>query len=133
VVEVGGERRKAWEFLLRLMYSGREFAWLYKRCDQPAFLDGHVRAFAHLGGGAKRCVYDNLAAAVRKIVGARRELTGRFLALVSHYLFEPDFARIGEGHDKGGGRKPRQGDPARASHSDSARRQSRGNLASATR
>jgi len=61
-----------------------------------------VRAFAHLGGVARRCVYDNLAAAVRKIVGARRELTGRFLALVSHYLFEPDFARIGEGHDKGG-------------------------------
>ena len=39
---------------------------------------------------------------MRKIVGARRELTGRFLALVGHYLFEPDFARIGEGHDKGG-------------------------------
>ena len=102
VVEVGGERRKAWKFLLRLMYSGREFAWLYERCDQLAFLDGHVRAFAHLDGVARRCVYDNLAAAVRKIVGARRELTGRFLALVSHYLFEPDFARIGEGHDKGG-------------------------------
>jgi hypothetical protein len=31
-------------------------------------------------------------------------------------LFEPDFARIGEGHDKGGGRKPRQGDTARTSH-----------------
>ena len=61
-----------------------------------------MRAFAHLDGVARRCVYDNLAAAVRKIVGARRELTGRFLALVSHYLFEPDFARIGEGHDKGG-------------------------------
>ena len=102
VVEVDGERRKAWEFLMRLMYSGREFAWLYERCDQLAFLDGHVRAFAHLGGVARRCVYDNLAAAVRKIVGARRELTGRFQALVSHYLFEPDFARIGEGHDKGG-------------------------------
>ena len=84
------------------MYSGREFAWLYERCDQLAFLDGHVRAFAHLNGVAKRCVYDNLAAAVCKIVGAWRELTGRFLALVSHYLFEPDFARIGEGHGKGG-------------------------------
>jgi hypothetical protein len=24
----------------------------------------------------------------------------RFLALVSHYLFEPDFTRVGEGHDK---------------------------------
>jgi transposase len=102
VVEVGGERRKAWKFLLRLMYSGREFAWLYERCDQLAFLDGHVRAFAHLDGVARRCVYDNLGLAVRKIVGAKRELTGRFLALVSHYLFEPDFARIGEGHDKGG-------------------------------
>jgi hypothetical protein len=31
---------------MRLMYSGREFAWLYERCDQLAFLDGHVRAFA---------------------------------------------------------------------------------------
>jgi len=102
VMEVGGERRKAWEFLMRLMYSGPEFAWLYERCDQLAFLDGHVRAFAHLQGVARLCVYDNLAAAVRKIVGARRELTGRFLALASHYLFEPDFARIGEGHDKGG-------------------------------
>jgi transposase len=102
VVEVDGERRKAWEFLLRLMYSGREFAWLYERCDQLAFLDGHVRAFTHLGGVARRCVYDNLGLAVRKIVGAQRELTGRFLALVSHYLFEPDFTRIGEGHDKGG-------------------------------
>jgi len=61
VVEVGGEWRKAWEFLLRLMYSGREFAWLYDRCDQLAFLDGHVRAFTHLGGVVRRGVYDYVA------------------------------------------------------------------------
>ena len=61
VVEVGGERRKAWKFLLRLMYSGREFAWLYERCDQLAFLDGHVRAFANLEGVVRRCVYDYVA------------------------------------------------------------------------
>lgn len=102
VVEVDGEWRKAWEFLLRLMYSGREFAWLYDRCDQLAFLDGHVRAFTHLDGVVQRGVYDNLKLAVGKIVGAQRELRGRFQALVSHYLFEPDFTRIGEGHDKGG-------------------------------
>jgi hypothetical protein len=35
-------------------------------------------------------------------VGLRRELSERFLALASHYLFEPCFARPGEGHDKGG-------------------------------
>jgi transposase len=61
VVEVDGERLKAWEFLLRLMYSGREFAWLYERCDQLAFLDGHVRAFSYLDGVVRRCVYDYVA------------------------------------------------------------------------
>ena len=101
-VALGGQPVKAWEFLLRLMYSGREFAWLYERCDQLAFLDGHVRAFAYLGGVVRRAVYDNLKPAVRRIVGVQRVLSERFLALVSHYLFEADFARVGEGHDKGG-------------------------------
>ena len=32
----------------------------------------------------------------------KRQLAARFQALVSHYLFEPCFARPGEGHDKGG-------------------------------
>ena len=50
LVDVAGERRKAWLFLLRLMYSGRDFGWIYERQDQVSFLDGHVRAFAHLGG-----------------------------------------------------------------------------------
>lgn len=101
-VELGGAWVKAWKFLLRLMYSGREFVWLYQRCDRLAFFDGHMRAFAYLGGIPRRCVYDNLSAAVRKIVGGERQLNQRFEALVSHYLFEPCFARVGEGHDKGG-------------------------------
>lgn len=101
-VDEAGGRRKAWKFLVRLMYSGRDFAWLYERCDQLSFLDGHVRAFAHLGGVPRRLVYDNLAAAVKRRVGVEPELTDRFLALVSHYAFEPCFARRGEGHDKGG-------------------------------
>jgi transposase len=101
-VEIDGVWVKAWKFLLRLMHSGREFVWLYQRCDRLAFFDGHVRAFAYLGGVPHRGVYDNLAAAVRKIVGAERQLTKRFEALVSHYLYEPCFARVGEGHDKGG-------------------------------
>jgi len=102
-VEEGGLRRKAWKFLMRLMYSGRDFVHIYDRCDQVSFLDGHVRAFAHFGGVARRLVYDNLSAAVKRIMGLKeRELTDRFLALCSHYLFEPCFARPGEGHDKGG-------------------------------
>jgi len=93
---------KVWKFVMRLMYSGRDFVWLYDRCDQLAFLDGHVRALAHFGGVPRRVVYDNLSAAVKRRVDMDRELTDRFRALVSHYLFEPCFTRLGEGHDKGG-------------------------------
>jgi transposase len=101
-IDLLGERRKAWMFAIRLMYSGQDFAWLYEHCDQVAFLDGHVRAFAHFQGVPARCVYDNLKPAVTRIVGIHRELSARFLALASHYLIEPCFARVGTGHDKGG-------------------------------
>ena len=101
-VEVGGVRRKAWMFVMRLMYSGRDFVWLYEWADQVSFLDGHVRAFAHFAAVPHRCVYDNLGSAVRRMLLPERELTGRFQALVSHYLFEPCFTRPGTGHDKGG-------------------------------
>ena len=100
-VEENGVAHRVWKFLMHLPYSGRSFAWLYDSCDQIAFLDGHVRAFAHFGGVPERLVYDNLSAAVRRRVGAERELTERFSALSSHYLFEPCFARPGVGHDKG--------------------------------
>jgi transposase len=101
-VEEDGHIEKVWKFVMRLMYSGRDFVWLYESCDQLSFLDAHVRAFSYLGGVPRRIVYDNLTAAVKKTVGSERELTERFMALCSHYLFEPCFTRPGEGHDKGG-------------------------------
>lgn len=103
LVDVGGERRKAWMLVVRLMHSGRDFARIYPRQDQICFLDGHVRAFAHFGAVPQRLAYDNLRAAVARIlVGAERELTWRFEALVSHYLCEASFCRPRTGHDKGG-------------------------------
>lgn len=101
-VEVAGVLREVWKLVVRLMYSGRDFVWFYERCDQLAFLDGHVRAFAYFGGVPARLVYDNLTAAVKRRVGLDLALSDRFRALASHYLFEPCFARPGEGHDKGG-------------------------------
>jgi transposase len=103
VVEVAGKRVKAWMFLLRCMASGRDFAWLFPRQDQTCFLEGHVRAFEHLGAVLHRLAYDNLKPAVAKVLaGLERELTARFLALTNHYLFEACFARPATGHDKGG-------------------------------
>jgi transposase len=102
-VDIEGVRRKASMFVMRLMYSGRDFAWLYSRQDQVCFLDGHVRAFEHFGSVPQRVAYDNLKPAVKKIlVGSERELSPRFLALTTHYLLEPCFARPRTGHDKGG-------------------------------
>jgi len=100
-VEEDGDFRRVWKLVLHLPYSGRDFVRLYDSCDQLSFLDGHVRAAAHFGGLPQRLVYDNLTAAVKRRVGLAPELTERFKALVSHYLFEPCFARPGEGHDKG--------------------------------
>jgi transposase len=103
LVDVAGKRQKAWMLLVRLMHSGRDFAWLYPRQDQVCFLDGHVRAFEHFGAVPHRLAYDNLRAAVSRIlVGSERELAPRFLALATHYVFEASFARPRTGHDKGG-------------------------------
>lgn len=101
-VEVNGKRQKAWMFLMRLMYSGRDFVWFYEHCDQLSFLEGHVRAFEYFGAVPRRIVYDNLKAAVAKRVGVTIRLSERFRILTHHYGFEPCFARVGEGHDKGG-------------------------------
>lgn len=103
LVDVAGVRRKAWMFVMRLMATGTDFVWVYDRQDQPSFLDGHVRAFAFFGAVPQRIAYDNLKAAVARIlVGSERELSARFRALASHYLFEPVFCRPRTGHDKGG-------------------------------
>jgi transposase len=103
LVDLDGTRTKAWMFVMRLMHSGRDFAWLYLRQDQVSFLDGHVRAFEHFGCVPQRIAYDNLKAAVAKLlVGSERLLAARFEALSSHYLFEACFCRPRTGHDKGG-------------------------------
>jgi transposase len=102
LVDLGSERQKAWMFVMRLMHSSRDFAWLYDRQDQICFLDGHVRAFSHFGAVPQRLAYDNLKPAVKRVlVGSERELTARFQAMASHYLFEPCFCRPATGHDWG--------------------------------
>lgn len=102
-VDVAGVRQRAFLFVMRLMFSKRDFVWLYPRQDQVCFLDAHVRAFEHFGVVVQRALYDNLKPAVaRVLVGSERKLSERFVALTTHYAFEPCFARPATGHDKGG-------------------------------
>ncbi len=91
---------------MRLSASGRAFHVAFTNEATEAFLEGHVRAFAHFGGCPPPTPrYDNLKAAVVKVLlGREREDNPRFVALRSHYGFDSFFCLPGaEGaHEKGG-------------------------------
>ena len=92
-------------FLMRLSASGRGFCRAYLNETQDVFLDGHVRAFDHFGGVPGTVSYDNLKAAVTKVLKGRDRIeSDRFTAMRSHYGFESWFCQPGEGgaHEKGG-------------------------------
>ena len=74
----------------------------YPREPTEAFLDGHVSAFAFLGGVPRSILYDNTTLAVARILGdGTRRRTQAFSHLQSHYLFRDRFGRPGKGNDKG--------------------------------
>ena len=91
LVVIGGVERKA-----------HCFVKAYPAETSEAFLDGHVAAFAFLGGVPQSILYDNTRLVVAKILGdGRRQRTRAFTELQSHYLFEDRFGRPGKGNDKG--------------------------------
>jgi transposase len=90
-------------FVLRLCYSRRTFVMAFPAQTQEAFFAGHVAAFAFLGGVPQRLSYDNLKAAVQRVLqGHTRQEQERFIIFRSHYLFESFFCTVGQGHEKGG-------------------------------
>jgi hypothetical protein len=69
---------------------------------QEAFFEGHVQAFHFFGGVPRRIAYDNLKAAVLRVLeGRNRKEQERFTLFRSHYLFESRFCNLGQGHEKG--------------------------------
>ncbi len=83
---IAGVTVRVWMFVMRLSHSGRAFHVAYGTQAQEAFLQGHVEAFAHLGGVPGRVRYDNLKPAVTRVLrGRNRDESDRFTALRSHY------------------------------------------------
>ena len=102
VAVIGGVERKVHYFVLDLPHSDGCFVKAYPAETTEAFLDGHVSAFAFLGGSPRSILYDNTRLAVAKILGdGRRQRTPAFTELQSHYLFEDWFGRPSKGNDKG--------------------------------
>jgi len=105
MVWIEGVLVKCWMFCLRLSHSGRAFHVAFCHQAQEAFFEGHVLAFAHFGGVPARIRYDNLKAAVIKVLLGRQRLENqRFVTLRSHYGFDSFYCLPGidGSHEKGG-------------------------------
>ena len=92
-------------FVMRLSHSGRVVHVCFPGEGQEAFLTGHMVAFRRLGGVPQRVRYDNLKAAVVRVLARRdRVESDRFAALRSHYGFDSFFCEpgIAGAHEKGG-------------------------------
>ena len=101
-VVIGGVERKAHYFALDLPHSDGCYVKAYPAETTESFCDGHVSAFAFLGGVPQSILYDNTTLAVARILGdGRRQRTRVFSELQSHYLSEDRFGRPGKGNDKG--------------------------------
>lgn len=104
-VLIGGETTRVAVFELRLSHSGVAVHVAFGSEGQEAFLEGHVIAFARLGGVPARIRYDNARSLVARVLrGRNRDETERFTALRSHYAFDSFFCIPGEAgaHEKGG-------------------------------
>jgi transposase len=102
VVVIAGKECKAHFFALDCPHSDAGFVNAYPAETTEAFCDGHVQAFAFLGGVPRSILYDNTKIAVANILGdGRRKRTKTFGELVSHYLFADRFGRVRKGNDKG--------------------------------
>lgn len=102
---IDGVLVKCWMFCMRLSHSGRGFHVAFSHQAQEAFFEGHVLAFEHFGAVPHRIRYDNVKAAVVKVLLGRERLENeRFVALRSHYGFDSFFCLPGEkgAHEKGG-------------------------------
>ncbi len=103
---IAGVLVRLWMFVLRLSHSGKAVHVAYANQAQESFLDGHVRAFAVLGGVPTGMIrYDNLRpAVVRVLLGRDRWENERFVGLRSHYGYDSFYCipGIGGAHEKGG-------------------------------
>jgi transposase len=107
VINMRGEPVTCMLFSLRLSFSGKAVHRIFASGGSEAFLEGHVHAFATLGGvPTGKIRYDNLKAAVAQVLGFSRQRveTARWTAFRSHYGIDAFYCQPGlqGAHEKGG-------------------------------
>jgi len=101
-VRINGISTKLQIAHFKLSYSRAFFMQAYLTQTHEMLFDAHYHAFKAFGGIPQRGIYDNMKTAVDKIGrGKQRQVNQRFYAMVSHYLFEPEFCNPASGWEKG--------------------------------
>src|SRR6201987_1493119 len=99
---IDGERTKLQVAHFKLSYSRAFTLRAYPQQTHEMLFDAHNHAFRVLGGVPRRGIYDNMRTAVDKMGrGKERQVNARFSAMVSHFLFEPEFCNPASGWEKG--------------------------------
>jgi transposase len=94
-------RRRVYLFSYLLSYSRRQYLHFVESMDLPTTLREHVRAFHHLGGVARTCLYDNFKAVVLRHDADGAFYNPKFLAFATHYGFRPQACRVRRPQTKG--------------------------------
>ena len=99
---LGGVRTKLQVAHMKLSHSRAFIVRAYPLQSHEMLFDAHRHAFRVLGGVPRRGIYDNMRTAVDRVgIGKERQVNARFLAMVSHYLFDADFCNPASGWEKG--------------------------------
>ena len=98
---IGRAVRALWAFVMVLSYSRKLFLRFYFGAAMPAFLHGHVSAFAFFRGVPRELLYDNLKSAVLERSGDAIRFHPTLLELAAHYRFLPKPVAPARGNEKG--------------------------------
>jgi transposase len=99
---IGSERTKLQVAHTKLSYSRAFIVRAYLLQTHEMLFDAHTHAFRVFGGIPQRGIYDNMRTAIDRVGrGKERDINARFLAMASHYLFEPEFCNPASGWEKG--------------------------------
>src|SRR3954447_6404595 len=99
-------RRRVYLFSYILGYSRRQYLRFVAAQDFATTVREHVRAFAHLGGIAATCLYDNMKVVVTGYEDDVPIYNPRFLAFATHYGYRPIACRPRRPQTKGKVERP---------------------------
>jgi len=99
---IGSERVKLQVAHIKLSHSRAFLVRAYLLQTHEMLFDAHWHAFRVFDGIPGRGIYDNMKTAVDRVGrGKQRDVNARFLAMTSHYVFEPEFCNPAAGWEKG--------------------------------